>query len=154
MSYDNSQLVQWNGDRTAQSTVVPVRTVMMWNGSGSTIAAKNCVAIDTSVTTYGLGKSIKLSDNAAPLQAIGGSVAAIPNLSWGEVQVEGDMEGAAVLDAATANTYLIPDGTTDGRLASVPAGMTTDDAAVVAYALTDGDGSNTGTVRWLNPHKL
>jgi|SRR5688572_5526014 len=154
MSINENLGIQWNGDQTAHRTIVPKKFATLWNGSGATIAAGQCVQLDLSVTTQGVGKAIKLSDNATPLQAIGGTVKAIPNLSWGEVQIEGDQESVNVLDAATAGTYLIPDGTTDGRLASVPAGMTTDDAVVVAFALTDGDGSNLGTVRWCNPQKL
>ncbi len=154
MSNDTRQMVQWNGDRTAQSTVRAKRTVQLWNGSGSSIAAGAVVALDRAVTTYGSGMSIKtavVTSEVEDLAGIGGAVRLIPNLSWGEVQVEGIQESVAVADAVAAGELLTCD-TTTGRLtkkAADPAVQVSD----LARALTDGDGSNLGTVEWMNPFK-
>lgn len=66
------------------------RRLVMFNGTGGTLAKGDFVAIDISVTTHGLGTAIKQSPAAVDnVLVIGVAAEAIENLKHGEVIVAG-----------------------------------------------------------------
>lgn len=117
-------------------------TLQFYNESGAAIAEGDTVAIDVSKTTFGKGRSIKAGPASADSALIlGVADKAIPNLAWGEVLVWGIKTNCNVADAVTAEAGLQQSGTA-GRLEAAGG----NDERRVGLALTDGDGSNRGSV--------
>lgn len=123
----------------------PIGYVMLYNGSGADIAAKQAVSIDETVTTYGIGNAIKLAATAEPGMICGGSMEVIPNGTVGRVQVSGVMTGMNA--TCNAKELLVGSGANAGRLVVQP-GAHSAGELVVARALTT-HAANLATVQWM-----
>jgi hypothetical protein len=144
--------IAYHGDTNDNKTTRPYRTVMMWNGSGGTLAAGDVVAVDRSVTTKGLGKAMKqaaIASEEEDVSAFGATLRAVPNLTWGEVQVLGVQEDVNMADAVE-DGELVTAGVTAGRLTRAPDDQdaTTTQFITLGRALVGGSASNRGTVEW------
>lgn len=80
----------------------------------------------------------------------GGALEGIAVGAIGRMRVKGAQSNANVADATTSG-QLLSGGAADGRLAVQGGVYAATTAPPAALALTDGSGSNTGDVYWLNP---
>lgn len=140
-----------DGAGTLIAEVFKIRTISMYNGTGSTIPAGSCVQPDltiaTSVVPLGSACKLSLATAANARLIVGAAAAAIPTGQWGEIQVAGYQTGVNVVNATAAETLLIGSVTTAGRLiaAAFAAGE-----RPVAYSLTAAGAGNTADVIWMN----
>lgn len=116
---------------------IPQVRVSFWNGSGADIAKGDTVAIDGSVTTYGLGAAVKVGPSTISAPVLGLAVETIEDDTFGEVCIWGIVDDAAVLTGVAAGSELVQGGATDGRM--IAAAANTDQRVGVSLELAAGN---------------
>lgn len=139
---------------SSDNSVLVPGFVRMYNGSAAALAAGDVVVIDLSVTTYGIGTSIKKSVAGAggidstSLGIVGAAHQPIPIGSWGLVQIQGLDDDCAVT-AGAAGVALNADASNAGRLTTM-SGTFAATTRIAASSVVAPSG-NVGTVLWHNP---
>jgi hypothetical protein len=128
---------------TSTPSLVPFqRRAPGYNGSGSTISKGDWVAIDTSVTTHGMGTAIKKSPASADSPLVVGVAAAdIVNGAIGDYIWRGPTDADTNVASAIGAGVSIQPSATAGRAAAAGA----DTERRIGFTLTD-PASNAGRV--------